>query len=308
MNNNISDKQKKLLKQKILRAAIREESLALGGDLVAKSDWEHSGAEIKHFTEDFCYRISKANGNTQIHADTECPRIWIGELRELIRWNALCKEINDTNRIYAGSTTRRSEVAECISLKTLEQAKRLLKKNLAPMVTNIPTSADQYQTSTVAPAYLVFANTNHDSDIRDLAGFEASNDATYGRENAPYRELGRCGDFIFFTSPVTLQWPDSGAPKEGTNLESKSGKQVNVEPIIVAGAGAWVSVRLRGEEAIQAYFDDEKLILSKGGVTYSFADAVVVKKPEWLVLIEAGYTDLLKPHQRTYAKAELVPR
>ncbi len=169
----------------------------------------------------------------------------MGLVKEMVRYGALkaC-----TNKFYSGGTTR-ATVDQAITLSFLRNITKSLKGNHAKMVTRIIDGGAKEGTSPVEAAYLVFAHTDCEPDIRDLPKFIPV--AEYGSRTVVHEnEIGSCENFRFITSPHLSPVADSGAAVGTTGLVSTSLSQVDVYPIVVTGMDAWCSLGVKNSKAM----------------------------------------------------------
>jgi N4-gp56 family major capsid protein len=214
----------------------------------------------------------------------------MGLVREMIRYGVLKAA---TNVIYSGGTTR-GTVDEAITLKALRRMARILKLNHAKKKRRILAPSEDYDTSAIEAAYIVFVSTDAEPDIRDLAGFTPV--AKYAnRSPISEDELGSVEEFRFVTSPELTAHTDSGALTGVTGLVS-SGTKVDAYPFIVMGEDACYDVALRGMNSFDFIHishnkeDKSDPLKQRGYVGAKFWAAVVIVNGGWMGVIEAGVT------------------
>src|SRR5690606_565959 len=91
-----------------------------------------------------------------------------GGVKEAIIWQEL---IGGTSVIYTGSATSRATVDAPVSEAELNAAQRFLKANKAKHITKMLKPSQNIATEPVAPAFIAFAHTNLEPDLRALTEF-----------------------------------------------------------------------------------------------------------------------------------------
>jgi len=217
----------------------------------------------------------------------------IGAVREMIRYGALR---GATNVYYAGGSSR-ATVAKALTLNLLRRVTRNLKANHAKMPQKMLAPALEYGTKAVEASYLVFASTDMESVIRNLAGFK--NVVDYGQRKpiSPF-EIGSVESFRFILSPELQPYINAGAAIGATGLNSTGGSLIDVYPMIVVGEDAWGQVALRGSESLDVTFipagqkDKTDPLGQRGYIGASTWMTALVLNQGWMALIECG-TDAL---------------
>lgn len=167
----------------------------------------------------------------------------VGLVREMVRYGGLKAA---TNKFYSGGTSR-ATVDEPITLNLLRRITRSLKGNHAKIVRQIIDPAEAEGTSPIEAAYLVFASTDCEADIRDLPGFTPT--AEYGKRALVHEhEIGSCENFRFVLSPELASIPDAATSTTASTagLVSTTGSYPDVYPVIVTGMDAWYQTSLTG--------------------------------------------------------------
>lgn len=217
----------------------------------------------------------------------------LGLVREMVRYGALkgC-----TNKFYSGGTSR-ATVAGKITLPLLRKVTRSLKANHAKFITGVLSPSAMVSTSAIEAAFLVFAHTDVEQDIRDLAGFKET--AVYGqRKLAHEMELGSVESFRFILSPELTSIPNAGAAVGATNCFSTGGVNLDVYPVIVTGQNAWGSVMLRGKESIDVTYlppgkkDKNDPLGQRGYIGATNYFAAVVLNNGWMASVEVAVSSL----------------
>lgn len=217
----------------------------------------------------------------------------IGLVREMVRYGALK---GGTNKFYSGGTSR-ATTDEKITLNLLRKVKKSLNANHAMTVTEILAPSPNFATRAVEEAFLVFAHTDCDSDIRDLNGFTPC--AEYGNRKPIHEaEIGSVENYRFILSPELAPIQDAGAAVGSTGLYSTSGSNIDIYPVIVTGEDAWGQVALRGKDSIDVTYikPDEKdkndPLGQRGYIGAKTYFAASMLNNGWAASVECGVTDL----------------
>lgn len=213
----------------------------------------------------------------------------LGLVREMVRYGALKAA---TNKFYAGGTSR-STVNKTITLPLLRKVARTLQANHAKQVTGILAPSPNIGTAPIEAAYLVFCHSDLEPAIRDLPGYVGVHE--YGsRKPIHPQELGSVERFRFIISPELAPYADAGAAVGTTGLESTSGQNIDVYPIIVVGEDAWGQVALRGMESLDVTYippgskDKNDPLGQRGYIGAKTYFTALVLNQGWMAVIEAG--------------------
>lgn len=167
----------------------------------------------------------------------------IGRTLEALDWGVLRA---GTNVFYANGTTR-AEVNTPISLGKVRAVQRALKAQKAMKITRILDGSTQFATKPIEAAYVAVHHTDVEQDIRGLAGFTPV--AQYGsRSPINEYELGSVEDTRFICSPDLDPFADAGGAA-GT-MESTTGANADVYPVLILGKEAYGIVPLRGQGSV----------------------------------------------------------
>jgi len=164
------------------------------------------------------------------------------ETVEIQTWGALRA---GTSVFYANGTSR-SDVNTPISLDKQRAITRSIKANRGKKVTNMVAASPNYETVPVAPAFIAFAHTDLESDIRDLPGFTPTEQ--YGSMDALPHEIGKVEDVRYVLSPVLDNY--EGAGSSTTNGMVNDGSNVDVYPVVYVAKDAYGLIPLKGANAI----------------------------------------------------------
>lgn len=217
----------------------------------------------------------------------------MGLLKEMIHYGALkgC-----TNKFYAGGTSR-ATVDKKVTLPFLRQITQSLLANRCDLVTSVLKPSVNYGTQSIEAGFLVFCHTNCENDIRDLPNFTKV--ADYGQMKPMHpMELGAVDRYRFIVSPELAAIADSGAAVGATGLDSTTGSNIDVYPMVVVGEDAWGDVALRGMESMKEINvpvgkqDSGDPGGQRGYVGAKFYAASFIQNDGWMAVGEVGITDL----------------
>lgn len=212
-------------------------------------------------------------------------------VREMIRYGVMkaCTTVQ-----YSGGTSR-ATVDEGITYNGLSLMARTLLANHAKMKTKILAPGPAYDTSAIEAGFVVFCHTDCEHDIRRLEDFVPV--AKYANR-APINahELGSVGRFRFIVSPELAAYADAGAAIGTTGLNSTTGSNIDVYPIIVCGEDAVFDLALNTNFDVTHIPASQKTkedpFGQRGYVGASFWSAAKVVNDGWMGVIEVGVTDL----------------
>lgn len=216
----------------------------------------------------------------------------MGLVRELVRYGAVkaC-----TNAFYAGGTSL-STVDETVSITFMRNISRSLQAAHAKRVTKMLDSSPKFGVAPVEAAYIVFAHTNLEANIRDLPKFIHVSE--YGQRKVMHeQELGSCENFRFILSPELSGAADSGAAVT-SGLESTSGSNIDIYPMIICGEDAWGQIALRGMNSFDPTYipcgqkDKNDPLGQKGYIGAKFYHNAMVLNHGWMAVAWCGISDL----------------
>jgi len=215
-----------------------------------------------------------------------------GATLEKVRWGVAK---SGTQVIYANGASR-SAVNTPITRTKLRGAIRLLERNKAAKITEVLNSTVDYGTRSVEPAYVCFAHTDAEQDIRDMTGF--INVVDYGpRKRICDEEIGSVEKVRFVLSADLDPFLDAGGAPS-TTVVSNGGSAADVYPFIVVGAHALGDVAFKGKNAVTPTMlkpntprggDD---LGQRGSMGWKAYYTALVLNHLWLVRIEAAVTRL----------------
>ena len=213
-----------------------------------------------------------------------------GETIESLMWGVLG---GGTNVHYAGAATSRATVGSVITLNKQRAITRALKGERAKKVTSMVSSSVKYGTEAIDAAFIAFAHTDMEADIRNLAGFVPTE--KYGSMKALPYEIGKVEDVRYILSPVLESI--SGAGDTATGVMASSGK-ADVYPVIFVGKDAYGHVALKGAEAITPTIinpgqaDKSDPLGQKGIVGWKTYHKAFIANQAWLARLECAASEL----------------
>jgi len=217
----------------------------------------------------------------------------IGLIREMVRWGVVK---GGTNAYYVGGSSR-SAVNGKISINKLRLVSRNLQANHAKRITGVLSMSSDFGSSPVEAAYVVFAHTDAEADIRDLPNFKNISEYAQRKPISPY-EIGSCENFRFVLSPELAPYADAGGTASTNGMYSTTGSAADVYPFVVAAEDAWGQVALRGANALSPTYippgektkDDP--LGQRGFIGASFYMNAVRLNEGWMAVIECGISAL----------------
>lgn len=213
-----------------------------------------------------------------------------GETVESLLWGIIRA---GTNVFYQNGTAR-NQVNTAITLTKQRAITRALKAERAKKVTSMVSSSVKYGTEAIDAAFIAFAHTDLEADIRDMAGFVPTE--KYGSMKALPFEIGKVEDVRYVLTPVLESFPDAGGAK-GTML-STTGTSADVYPIIYTGKDAYGHIALKGKEAADMKIRQPGVIDSNdklgqiGWVGWKCFWKGFIANEMWMARLEVGATAL----------------
>jgi N4-gp56 family major capsid protein len=196
-----------------------------------------------------------------------------------------------TNVQYANGTTR-GAVNTPMTLVVQRKITKFLKAQKAKKITSILSASPGYATRAVEAAYIAVAHTDCETDIRGMAGFIPV--ASYGtRQPVCDEEVGSVDDVRYVLSADLAPYPDAGGAKG--LMQSTSGTNADVYPLIVFGKEAYGLVPLKGMAAITPMVVNMKPsaadpMAQRGYVSWKTYFAAVRLNESWMSRAEVAVT------------------
>lgn len=213
------------------------------------------------------------------------------ETIETLMWGVLQ---GGTNVFYANGAARNA-VNTAITLNKQRAITRQLKANRGKKVTSMLASSVKYNTQQVAAAFIAFAHTDLESDIRGLAGFTPTEQ--YGSMQALPYEIGKVEDVRYILTPVLSSIADAGGAAGG-NFVSATGTNADVYPVVFVAKDAYGHVALKGAEAMTptiinpGQLDKSDPLGQKGVVGWKTYHKAFIANQSWMCRLEVAATDL----------------
>lgn len=215
-----------------------------------------------------------------------------GSTIEALTWAVLQ---GGTNVIYANGTAR-NQVNSVITLGKQRAATRTLKAQKGKKITSKLASSVKYGTEAIDAAYIAFAHTDAEADIRDMTGFVPTE--KYGSMKALKYEIGKVEDVRYILSPELDPIADAGGLAATNTTVSTTGTNSDVYPVIYIAKEAFGCVALKGKEAITPTVvpveqtSNADPLGQKGYVGWKTYYAAVILNETWMVRIEAAVSDI----------------
>jgi len=212
------------------------------------------------------------------------------ETVEIQTWGALRA---GTSVFYSNGTSR-SDVNTPISLDKQRQITRALKANRGKKVTSMVSASPNYETRPVAPAFIGFAHTDLEADIRDMPGFTPTEQ--YGSMEALPHEIGKVEDVRYVLSPVLDNY--EGAGSSTTNGMVNDGSNVDVYPVVYVAKDSYGLIPLKGANAITPKVLNPDTprggdpLGQKGSVGWKTYFVAKILNEDWVARLEVAATDL----------------
>lgn len=215
----------------------------------------------------------------------------IGRTKEALLYGVIR---GGTTVSYANGSSRNA-VNTVITLDLQRRVTRYLRAQKAMKITKILDATMNISTRYVEAAYVAFAHTDCDRDIRGLSGFLPV--AAYGTKSVICpEEIGSVEDVRYVLSADLAPFADAGGAK-GT-MVSTTGTSADVYPVIFVGQDAYATVVLRGKDAINASVimpgvktkDDP--LGQRGVVAWIMYHAALRLNETWMARLEVAVTAL----------------
>jgi N4-gp56 family major capsid protein len=190
--------------------------------------------------------------------------------------------------------TSRADVNTAISLNKIHAAVRVLASQRAKFITEIMSSSVNYDTRNVEAAYVCFAHTDCEHDIRALSGFIPV--AKYGtRKPLCMYELGSVENVRFVLTVNAAPFIGAGHSTEN-GMKFVLADKVDVYPYIIIGRNAIAQVPLKGAKAVEMFVhtggDKSDPLNQRDVVGAKYWFTALRLNENWMYRIEAGVTDL----------------
>lgn len=215
------------------------------------------------------------------------------ETIETLMWGVLQ---GGTNVFYGTGVANRASVVNAITLNDQRKVTRGLKDARAKKITSMLSSSVKYGTEAVDAAFVAFAHTDLEADIRDMVGFVPTE--KYGSMKALPYEIGKVEDVRYILSPVLTSIADAGGLASTNGLVTTSGTNADIYPVIYVAKDAYGHVALKGSEAITptiinpGQIDKSDPLGQKGMVGWKTYHKAFIANQSWMARLEVGVSEL----------------
>ncbi len=212
------------------------------------------------------------------------------ETVEVQTWGAIRA---GTNVVYANGASR-AAVNTAISLNKQRTVTRALKAQRAKKVTSMVGGSPNYSTEPVDAAFIAFAHTDLEADIRDMTGFVPTE--KYGSMKALPYEIGKVEDVRYVLSPVLDKFADAGGA--AGSMVSTTGTNADVYPVVYVAKESYGLIPLKGKNAVTPKVLNPDTprggdpLGQRGSVGWKTYFVAKVLNEAWLVRMEVAATDL----------------
>lgn len=206
-----------------------------------------------------------------------------------------------TNVMYTNGTSR-TALTTTISTPFQRRVTRALKRQNARVITTVVRSTPSYETANVAPSYIALVHPDLEADIRDMAGFVPIE--RYGSMTPYESEIGKVEDVRYLSSTIIEPWADAATGTLATNggvngntgatgiaLQSTSGTNPDVYPILYIARDAYGLVPLKGKNALTPMVvnpkpSDSDPLAQRGHISWKTMQTAVILNDMFMVRAE----------------------
>lgn len=211
-----------------------------------------------------------------------------GQMYERVRFNVLKA---GSSVFYANGASRAAVNTKLTTALQRKITKALKRQNARPL-TKVLRSTPNWGTVNVKASYIAVGHSDIENDVRDMNGFKAVED--YGQITPFENEIGAVEDARYLTSTLFEPWPDAGAAAGGT-MQSTSGSNADVFPVLYLAQDAWACVPLKGKAAITPTVVNPKPVQGdplgqRGYAGWKGYHAAVILNDAWMARGEVGVT------------------
>lgn len=209
------------------------------------------------------------------------------EMSETVYFNVIRA---GTNVLYANGANR-AAVNTAVGKAHIRRAVKLLKRQNAKKITKVLKSTEAYGTEAVNAAYVALLHPDCEGDVREIPGFVPVE--KYGSMSPYEGEIGKVEDVRFVVSTIFEAWADAGAAT--ATMESTTGTNADVYPILVIGQDAYACVPLKGKNSItpmvvNAKPSDSDPLAQRSKASWKAMFNGVILNDAWMVRIECAAT------------------
>jgi N4-gp56 family major capsid protein len=211
-----------------------------------------------------------------------------GQMLEKVRYNVLKA---GTSVFYANGASR-AAVNTKITTALQRKITKTLKRQSAKPITTVLRSTPAYGTRNVKASYIGVGHTDIENDVRDMTGFKAVED--YGSMSPYENEIGAVEDVRYLTSTLCEPFADAGG-LDGDVMQSTSGTNADVFPVLYLAKDAWACVPLKGKAAITPTIVNPKPVQGdplgqRGYAGWKAYHACVILNDAWMSRGEVAVT------------------
>ncbi|WP_404466261.1 N4-gp56 family major capsid protein [Vreelandella aquamarina] len=212
------------------------------------------------------------------------------ETVEVQTWGAIRA---GTNVFYANGAAR-SAVNTKISLSKQRAVTRALKAQRAKKVTSMVSASPNYSTEPLDAAFIAFAHTDLEADIRDMTGFVPTE--KYGSMKALPYEIGKVEDVRYILSPVLDKFANAGGA--AGEMVSTSGTNADVYPVVYIAKESYGLVPLKGKNAMTPKVLNPDIprggdpLGQRGSVGWKTYFVALILNEAWLARMEVAASEL----------------
>jgi N4-gp56 family major capsid protein len=206
---------------------------------------------------------------------------------ETIRYNVLKA---GTNVVYSNGSAR-SAVNTPVTINTIRNAVRALKRQNARPITEVVKSSANFDTANIPPAYVAVCHPDFERDIRSIASFVPAE--KYGSISPFENEIGSIEGVRVLFSTLCTPWVNAGG--SAGSMLSTGGTNADVYPILIFGKNAYGIVAFKGVTAVTPTVINPTPSKSDplgqvGKVSWKTMQTAAILNDMWMVRIEAAVT------------------
>lgn len=210
-----------------------------------------------------------------------------GQMLERVRFNVL----KAGTTVYYANGVARNAVNTVITRTLQRRVMKGLRRQNARTITSVVRSTPSYGTVNIKPAFVAVGHTDLQSDIEDMTGFKAPED--YGSLSSWENEIGAVGQVRYLTSTLFSPFADAGGAKG--SMESTTGVNADVYPVIYIGKDSYACVPLKGKAGITPFVvnpkpTDTDPLAQRGHAGWKAYHACVILNDAWLARAEVACT------------------
>lgn len=208
--------------------------------------------------------------------------------KERLMWGMLR---GGTNVLYTGGDTARNQVEVPVDLDDVRAAVRILKNNHAKMITKVQKASTGIATEPVNAAYVAFAHTNLEADIRDMTSFIPTEKYGSGGTISEY-EIGTVENVRIILTNHAEPFYGAGS----TNLSGilNNGTRADVYPMVIFGQNAYACTPLSGSSLMTGVKNpkmaggDVDPLGQRGYMAWKMWFACLILNQSWMIRLETA--------------------